>query len=114
MPHRSSALLTSVFCTSTITPEDASTRDSSSTARIASKNFAAASAVLLGDLDAHQAELKEIVDQILVEDALFVHLLDQRTDLLIGELADVVAEKNFVFGERGERRGQCGLQWFRA
>src|ERR1700685_341095 len=40
LPQRSSALLTRVFCTSTTTPADASTRESSSTARIASKNFA--------------------------------------------------------------------------
>ena len=66
------------------------------------EEFRAASAVLLGNLNAHQAELEEIVDQVFVEDALFVHLFDQRTDLLVGELADVVAEENFVFGESGE------------
>src|SRR6266567_1503695 len=39
LAQRSSALFTNVFCTSTITPADASARESSSTARIASKNF---------------------------------------------------------------------------
>ena len=65
-----------------------------------------ASAVLLGNLNAHQAELEEIVDEIFVEDALLVHLLHQRTDLLVGELADVVAEENFIFGERGSGAGE--------
>ena len=74
------------------------------------EELGAASAVLLGNLDAHQAELEEIVDEIFVEDALLVHLLDQRTNLLVGKLADVVAEKNFVFGERGQRGGGGGLQ----
>src|SRR5208337_1092096 len=72
----------------------------------------AASAELLGNLDAHQAELKEIVNEVFVEDALLVHFLDQRTNLLVSKLADVVAEKNFVFGERGQRGGGGGLQGF--
>ena len=59
----------------------------------------AASAVLLGNFDAHQAELEEVVDEVFVEDAFLVHLFDQGTDFLVGKLADVVAEKNFVFGE---------------
>src|SRR5262249_37262134 len=65
------------------------------------EELAPAASVLLGNLDAHQAEMKEVMDQFLVEYALFVHLLDQRTDFLVRELADVVAEKDLVFGERG-------------
>ena len=65
---------------------------------------AAGAAVLLGNLDAHQAELEELVKQVFVEDALFVHLLDQRPDFLVGKLADVVAKHDFVFGEGGQRR----------
>ena len=90
-----------MFCTSTTTPADASTRDNSSTATIRLKELGAASAVLLWDLDPHQPELEEFVDEIFFEDALLVHLLHQRTDLIVGELANVVAEKNLVFGEGG-------------
>ena len=68
------------------------------------EELGAASAVLLGDFDAHQSELEEIVNQVVVEDAFLVHLLDQRADLFVGELADVVAEENFVFGESGQRK----------
>ena len=53
---------------------------------------------------------KKLVDQVFVEDALLVHLLDQRADFLVGKLADVVAEENFVFGERGQGRGSGSLQ----
>ena len=74
------------------------------------EELGAASAVLLGDFDAHQAELKEIVDEIFFEDGLLVHLLHQGTNLFVGELADVVAEEDFVFGEGGERSGNGGLQ----
>ena len=42
VPQRSSALTTSVFCTSTSTPTDGSTRDSASTASTAWKNVAPA------------------------------------------------------------------------
>ena len=62
------------------------------------------------DLDAHQAELEEFLDEVLVEDARLIHLFDVRTDALVGELADVVAEKNLVFGEGGQRRGNGSLQ----
>ena len=40
LPQRSSALMTSVFCTSTSTPTDGSTRDSASTARTEWKKLA--------------------------------------------------------------------------
>ena len=74
------------------------------------EELGAASAVLLGNLNAHQAKLEEIMDEIFVEDGLLVHLLHQRTNFLVGELADVVAEEDFVFGERGQRGGRGDLQ----
>ena len=43
--------------------------------------------------------------RVFLEDAFLVHLLDQRADFLVGKLADVVAEKNLVFGESGQGRG---------
>ena len=77
------------------------------------EKLAAAAAILLGNLDAHQAELEELVNQVLVEDALFVHLLDQRPDFLVGKLADVVAKHDFVFGEGRQGRGRRQLAGWR-
>ena len=79
--QRSSALLQMVFCTSTITPAEGSTAESSSTARMAWKKRAALPAVLFGDLDPHQAHLEELLDDVLAEDAGFVHLADVGPDL---------------------------------
>ena len=73
------------------------------------EKLCAAAAVLLGDFDAHEAELEEFVDEGFVEDTLLVHFFYQRADALVGELADVIAEEDFVFGEGGEGRGN-GLQ----
>ncbi len=74
------------------------------------KELAAATAVLLGNFNSHETELKKLVNQILIEDAFLVHLLHQRADFLIGKLADVVAKHDFVFGERGQRGGRRNLQ----
>ena len=72
---------------------------------------ASSSAVLLGDLDAHQSKLKELLDDRGLEDALLVHLLHMRADGFFRELANRVAKKNFIFGERDQRsgRGRGGL-----
>ena len=74
------------------------------------KELGSASPVLFGNLNSHQSELEEIVDEIFIEDALLIHLLHQRTNLLVGKLANVIAEKNFIFGKVRERRGSSGLQ----
>ncbi len=74
------------------------------------EELGSASTVLLGDFDAHQSELEEIVDQVFVEDTFLVHILDQRADFLVGKLANVVAEENLVFGKRRQGRGSGGLQ----
>ena len=50
------------------------------------------------------------MDEVLVEDAFFVHLFDERTDFLVGKLANVVAEENLVFSQRSQRGGRGGLQ----
>ena len=76
-----------VFCTSTITPAEGSTAESSSTARIAWKKRAALAAVFLGDLDPHQAHFEELPDDVLAEDAGLVHFADVGPDLLARELA---------------------------
>ncbi len=68
---------------------------------------------MFGNLDAHQAELEELFEQRVIEDRLFVHLFRQRTNFVVGKLADVVAEQNLVLGERGKRRGIRKLHGFR-
>ena len=60
---------------------------------------------MFGNLDAHEAELKELVNEFLLEDALLVHFLGEGTNTLLGELPDVVAKQDFVFGERGQGGG---------
>jgi hypothetical protein len=69
-----------------------------------------AAAILFGNFNAHQPELKEFVDEVFVGDSLLVHLLDQKTDCLVGKVVDVVAEETFVFGERGQRSRNGSLQ----
>ena len=65
---------------------------------------------MLGNFNAHQTELKKFADEIFVEDAFLVHLPHQRPNFDVGKLANVVAEKNLVFGKGGQRRGNGGLQ----
>ena len=50
------------------------------------------------------------MDEIFFEDSLLVHFLDQRTNLLVGKLADVVAKQDFVVGKGGQRRWGWGLE----
>ena len=69
---------------------------------------AALAAVLLGNLDPHQAHLEELADDVLAEDAGLVHLADVRADLLARELAHRALEQLLVFGERGQR-WRCNL-----
>ena len=65
------------------------------------EKFAATTAVLLRDLNGHQPELKKIANEVLIEDSFLVHFLDDRANLILGKLTDVVAEKDFVLAERG-------------
>src|SRR5204863_1920449 len=71
---------------------------------------AASASVLFGNLDAHQSKLKELFDQAVIEDALFIHFLNQRPNLFFGKLANVVAEEVLVVGKGGQGRCGCGLQ----
>ncbi|HXP39657.1 MAG TPA: hypothetical protein VN833_05275 [Candidatus Acidoferrales bacterium] len=65
------------------------------------EEFGSAAAVLFGDFDSHQTELKKFMDEGFFEDSFLVHLFDQGADFVVGKLTDVIAEKDFVFGERG-------------
>jgi hypothetical protein len=50
--------------------------------------------------------MKELVNQLVVKDTLFVHLTDFRTERLVGELPDVVTKENFIIGKRDQRLGR--------
>jgi hypothetical protein len=65
---------------------------------------------LFRNFDSHQAELEKLMNEIFIENALFIHFLDQRTNLFLGKLADVVTEQNLIFAEAGQRSGRGRLQ----
>jgi hypothetical protein len=48
-----------------------------------------------------------------IEYRLFVHLFGEGTNLIVGELADIIAKHYFVFGKSGEGCGIRKLQSFR-
>ena len=91
-----------MFCTSTSTPTDGSTCDSASTASTAWKNVPPGAAVRLGDLDAHHAQVEQLVDERARELRVLVHLADERRDLAARELEHAVAEQQLVLFEGGE------------
>src|ERR1022692_3731091 len=43
-------------------------------------------------------------------EGLLVHFFDEGTDFVVGELADVVAKEDLVFGEGGQGRRNWGLE----
>ena len=55
-------------------------------------------------LDAHQTQLEELPDQRLVHVRFLVHPMDERRDVLFGELAHHVAEHLLFLGEHCQRR----------
>ena len=65
---------------------------------------AADAAVRLRNLDAHHAEVEQLVDQRARDLRLFVHLAHERPDLRVGEFAHAGAQQLLVFGEVGERK----------
>jgi len=69
------------------------------------EEFTAATAILFGNLDAHQAKLEKLVNQLLVEDAFLVHFFGPRADALLCELSNIVAKEDLVLGQGGEGRG---------
>ena len=100
--------MTRVFWTSTRTPIDGSTRDSSSTASTEWKNVPARPAEALGDLDRHHAEVEEVGDQILRDLGVLIHFADQRAHAGVGEVTNALPEDPFVLGEQGEGLGEVG------
>lgn len=63
--------------------------------------------MLLGDFDAHEAEVEHFVEQILAEDGGVIHGADMGGDAFTGELADGSLEHFFV--EREKRQGKRGM-----
>ena len=56
-----------------------------------------------GDLDAHEAELEELWDEMRSELLLVVHATHERLDLFPGKLLHRRVEERFLLGELGER-----------
>ena len=70
------------------------------------KERRAASAVNLGDFDPHDAEIEQLLDELVRDFGLLVHLADQRAHLTVGKLVDAVSEQPLVLGQQGEwKRG---------
>ena len=67
-----------------------------------------AATVLLRHLDAHEAELEELGDEVQPELGRLVHCVHMRPYLGLRELADRVAEHGFFFGENGQCGGGAG------
>jgi hypothetical protein len=63
----------------------------------------AGSAVGLGDLDAHRAELEQLVDEVPRNLRVLVHVVHARPDFAVGELVHAVTEEFFVLAKLGQR-----------
>jgi len=63
------------------------------------KQRSCSTAVFLWHLDAHQAELVQLLEQAGVELLRLVHLTDQRGDFFARKLANGVAEHLFIGGK---------------
>jgi hypothetical protein len=68
----------------------------------------AGAAVGFRHLDAHDAEVEELPDQVGLDLRVLVHLAHERPHLGVGEFPYAVPEEEFVFGQDGE-----GLAGFR-
>ena len=99
-PQRRSALMTSVFCTSTSTPIDGSTRDSASTARTEWKNVAPAPPC---DSGISMPMTPSSKSWSMSARGIFACSSISRTSGRISrsrELVHAVAEEAFIFGEQ--------------
>ena len=110
VPQRITALITSVFCTSTSTPIDGSTRDSDSTASTEWKNVPPAPPKLSGTSTLITPSSNSFLISVGRELGVLVHLARERTDFAVRELVHAVAENRFVFGQPRQRgHGGHGL-----
>ena len=53
-------------------------------------------------------QVEEVLDEILRELGVFVHLADERPDPRLGKFPDAVAEDPLVFGKHGQGLGKFG------
>ena len=107
LPQRASALMTSVFCTSTSTATEGSTRESASTASTAWKNVAPAPPYASGISMPITPRSNSLSIERARERRLLVHLADERRDLGARELEHAVAEQLLVLS-RAVRAGSAG------
>ena len=64
----------------------------------------AASAVTLGNLDAHHAQGEQLVDERARNLRMLVHFTDELPDLAIREFIHTVANETLFLGKRSQRR----------
>ena len=76
------------------------------------KEARAAAAQVFRDLDSHDAEPEQLVDERAGNGGVIVHLTDERADLAVGELVDAVADQALFVGERGQRERRPGRSGF--
>ena len=93
VPNRKIGIVPSEVCAATVIATDESIRVSSSTAIAYESVSPPAAAVLLGNRDAHQAQLGHLGDEVVGEAVLAVELLGDRRDLLQREGAHRVADE---------------------
>ncbi len=67
----------------------------------------AGAAQRLGDLDGHDAEIEELIDELVWYFRLFIHVAHERPQFAIGELVHAAAKQRFVVAERRQGR-RCG------
>ena len=103
--QRSSALMTSVFCTSTSTPTDGSTRESSSTTRTEWKNVPPPPPSRSGTSTPIRPISNSRVSSAGSMRAVSSMTRARGAELLQGELAHALPEQSLVLGERGQGRG---------
>jgi hypothetical protein len=77
LPQRSTALTTSVFCTSTRTPIDGSTRRERFDGEHRMEEGAARAAVCFGYFDAHDVQREEAIEERTRDLARLIHLTDE-------------------------------------
>ena len=76
------------------------------------KKAGAAAAQVFGNLDSHDAEPEQLVDERAGNGGVIVHLTDERADLAVGELVDAVADHALFVGERRQRGRRPGRSGF--
>ena len=69
----------------------------------------AGASVGLRDLDAHDAEIEQLLDEVVGDLGVLVHVVDERTDLLVRELVHAVTEEPLVLDQLRQGAHRFGL-----